>query len=339
MNERYRYGYGDEPADRDNTFSRRGSMTDQRDEQASDTTAAGAEESPRGDADDEERRADQIREAAVTDPQTGTTTEADSAPVADAEETARPSTTTSVFEVEDEEEEEVTGRDTDERPPIAPAPPERTGDEASARTPASGPSDTVLADEPGSDATTVTPGTTSSGTATYKPPPLDTTDDLEATDVTDLETADTAKPEAVSPISGTPTTETPAAVSTGVDGLESEPAVQGSTGTETEMLVPGSGPAPVTAPVDDRSALLGSLDADGTRARFLDIQAGFVDEPRQAVQEAERFVDDLVQTLVRALETERSKLKATIDDGSTEDLRLALRGYRAFVDRLLNLTM
>jgi hypothetical protein len=199
----------------------------------------------------------------------------------------------------------------------------------------------VLADEPGSDATTVTPvgDTTSSGTATYKPPPLDTTDDLEATDTTDLETADTAKPEAASPDSGTPTTEIPAAVSTGVDGLESEPAVQGSTGTETEMLVPGSGPAPVTAPVDERSALLGSLDADATRARFVDIQAGFVDEPRQAVQEAERFVDELVQTLVRSLESERSKLKATIDEGSTEDLRLALRGYRAFVDRLLNLTM
>jgi hypothetical protein len=46
-----------------------------------------------------------------------------------------------------------------------------------------------------------------------------------------------------------------------------------------------------------------------------------------------------VRDLVRALESERAKLKATIEDGSTEDLRLALRGYRAFVDRLLNLTM
>lgn len=364
MSERYRYGYGDEPPDRDRAFTRQGSMTEQRDEQAAETDAA--DQAPRGDAEDEERRADQIREAAAgdprttdphaaadpTDPRIGAAAEAERAPAAEADETDRPSTT-SVFDVEEDataagrhadEEARAADRDADERPPIALGPPERSGDEAAppADSAAStGPSDTVLTDEPGSDATTVTPvgATTSSGTATYKPPPLDTTDDLEATDTTDLETAGTAKPEAASPGSGTPTTETPAAVSTGVDGLESEPAVQGSTGTETEMLVPGSGPAPVTAPVDERSALLGSLDADATRARFLDIQAGFVDEPRQAVQEAERFVDELVQTLVRSLESERSKLKATIDEGSTEDLRLALRGYRAFVDRLLNLTM
>jgi hypothetical protein len=376
MSERYRYGYGDEPPDRDRTSTRQGSMTEQRDEQAAETDAA--DEALRGDAEDEERRADQIREAAADDPQTvtdphaaadptdprmiGAAAEAERPPAADADETDRPSTT-SVFDVEEEataadpdaeekaraadrdaeEEARAADRDAEERPPIALGPSERSADEAAAADSAApgGPSDTVLADEPGSDATTVTPvgDTTSSGTATRKPPPLDTTDDLEATDTTDLETAGTAKPEAASPDSGTPTTETPAAVSTGVDGLESEPAVQGSTGTETEMLVPGSGPAPVTTPIDERSALLGSLDADATRARFVDIQAGFVDEPRQAVQEAERFVDELVQTLVRSLESERSKLKATIDEGSTEDLRLALRGYRAFVDRLLNLTM
>jgi hypothetical protein len=371
MSERYRYGYGDEPPDRDRASTRQGSMTEQRDEQAAAETDA-ADEAPRGDAEDEERRADQIREAAAGDPRTTTDPHAaadptdprmigaaaERAPAAEAEralaadETDRPSTT-SVFDVEEDavvadrdadEQARAADRDAEERPPIAPGPPGPGGAEtaAPADPSASGePSDTVLADEPGSDATTVTPvgDTTSSGTATYKPPPLDTTDDLEATDTTDLETADTAKPEAASSDLGTPTTETPAAVSTGVDGLESEPAVQGSTGTETEMLVPGSGPAPVTAPVDERSALLGSLDADATRARFVDIQAGFVDEPRQAVQEAERFVDELVQTLVRSLESERSKLKATIDEGSTEDLRLALRGYRAFVDRLLNLTM
>jgi len=91
--------------------------------------------------------------------------------------------------------------------------------------------------------------------------------------------------------------------------------------------------------VGERTSLLASIDRDSVRSRFLDIQAGFVDEPRQAVQEAERFVDELVQQLLRALEGERTKLKAAIDDGSTEDLRLALRGYRGFVDRLLNLTM
>ena len=84
-------------------------------------------------------------------------------------------------------------------------------------------------------------------------------------------------------------------------------------------------------------ALLGSLDAEGARNRFLDIQAGFVDEPRQAVEEAGRFVDELVQRVTDALQAQRSQLQQAGDDASTEDLRLTLRAYRQFVDRLLGL--
>ncbi len=100
-----------------------------------------------------------------------------------------------------------------------------------------------------------------------------------------------------------------------------------------------AGPVPRADQGSERTSPLASIDRDSIRSRFLDIQAGFVDEPRQAVEEAEGFVDELVQRLVQALDAERAKLKGAIDDGSTEDLRLALRGYRAFVDRLLNLTM
>ena len=82
-------------------------------------------------------------------------------------------------------------------------------------------------------------------------------------------------------------------------------------------------------------ALLGSLDATDIRNRFLDIQAGFIDEPRQAVEEAGRFVDDLVRQIADALQQQRGQLAGA--EGSTEDLRLALRAYRQFVDRLLGL--
>jgi hypothetical protein len=86
------------------------------------------------------------------------------------------------------------------------------------------------------------------------------------------------------------------------------------------------------------ASLLGSLDAADIRNRFLDIQAGFVDEPRQAVEEAGRFVDDLVRQVAEALQQQRGQLtSATAEDSSTEDLRLALRAYRQFVDRLLGL--
>jgi hypothetical protein len=108
-------------------------------------------------------------------------------------------------------------------------------------------------------------------------------------------------------------------------------------------------PAPVAEPPAETPAadvpaaaapggLLGSLDAGEVRGRFLDIQAGFIDEPRQAVEEAGRFVDDLLRQVADSLQQQRSQLAGATDEASTEDLRLALRAYRQFVDRLLGLT-
>jgi hypothetical protein len=99
---------------------------------------------------------------------------------------------------------------------------------------------------------------------------------------------------------------------------------------------PPAGGAGAATPAGAPS-LLGSLDADAIRNRFLDIQAGFVDEPRQAVEEAGRFVDDLVRQVVDALQSQRGQVAGPAPEGSTEDLRLALRAYRQFVDRLLGL--
>jgi hypothetical protein len=113
------------------------------------------------------------------------------------------------------------------------------------------------------------------------------------------------------------------------------PAPEGLPEPEATAGAPAATDAPATAGTS--ASLVGSLDADGIRNRFLDIQAGFVDEPRQAVEEAGRFVDDLLQQVADALREQRAQLAGATDEGSTEDLRLALRAYRQFVDRILGM--
>jgi hypothetical protein len=118
-----------------------------------------------------------------------------------------------------------------------------------------------------------------------------------------------------------------------------EPAEPRAETVLADPAEPG-GQTVVTEPPADTGSpgpLLASLDAGQIRARFLDIQAGFVDEPRQAVEEAGRLVDDLIRQMVDALQGQRGQLAATAAEGSTEDLRLALRAHRQFVDRLLGL--
>lgn len=84
--------------------------------------------------------------------------------------------------------------------------------------------------------------------------------------------------------------------------------------------------------------LLADNELHSILARWKDIQAGFVDEPRSAVQDADALVADLMQRLARMFASEREQLEsrwATGNDVSTEDLRHSLRRYRSFFERLL----
>ena len=73
--------------------------------------------------------------------------------------------------------------------------------------------------------------------------------------------------------------------------------------------------------------------------RWQEIQTSFVDQPRDAVAEADSLVADLMQRLAASFSQERERLEAQWDRGddvSTEDLRVALTRYRSFFDRLLS---
>jgi len=79
-------------------------------------------------------------------------------------------------------------------------------------------------------------------------------------------------------------------------------------------------------------------EAEEFRSRWYAIQTGFVDEPRKAVQEADELVASVMKRLAEVFASEREKLERDWDSGddvSTEDLRVALRRYRSFFDRLL----
>jgi len=74
------------------------------------------------------------------------------------------------------------------------------------------------------------------------------------------------------------------------------------------------------------------------RTRWDHIQAGFVDEPKTAVQAADELVAQAIKHLAETFADARSGLErqwAKGDDVSTEDLRQALRKYRSFFERLL----
>jgi hypothetical protein len=89
---------------------------------------------------------------------------------------------------------------------------------------------------------------------------------------------------------------------------------------------------------ESRQSLFPSEQSDDFRRRWQEIQAGFVDEPRQAVEQADTLVADLLQRLASGFSDERKRLEGQWDRGgdvSTEDLRVALTRYRSFFDRLL----
>jgi hypothetical protein len=84
--------------------------------------------------------------------------------------------------------------------------------------------------------------------------------------------------------------------------------------------------------------LFAADDTEQFRNRWMDVQTGFVDEPRQAVAQADQLVAEVMQRLVQGFADERQRLEAQWGQGEapdTEGLRMALRRYRSFFERLL----
>ena len=84
--------------------------------------------------------------------------------------------------------------------------------------------------------------------------------------------------------------------------------------------------------------LFGGGELSGLRSRWDDVQSGFVDDPRDSVQKADGLVSDVIDQLTTGFAGARTQLEeqwARGEEASTEDLRLALKRYREFFQRLL----
>jgi hypothetical protein len=89
---------------------------------------------------------------------------------------------------------------------------------------------------------------------------------------------------------------------------------------------------------DRAMPLFTTEESERFRSRWTEVQTGFVDRPRESVEEADRLVADLMERLTAQFGDERSRLEAQWDRGddvSTEELRVALTRYRSFFERLL----
>ena len=138
-----------------------------------------------------------------------------------------------------------------------------------------------------------------------------------------------------------------AASTGGVRGVGQDGSPGGPPLTTEQIANPGAAqPAAPSAPGgrsteagSDAAQLLDPRDREAMTRRWRDIQADFVDQPRQAMQDADALIAGLMQQLAQMFSQERSQLEAQWSRGdqvSTEDLRVSLQRYRAFFERLLS---
>ncbi|HEV2780553.1 MAG TPA: hypothetical protein VGX25_14275 [Actinophytocola sp.] len=114
------------------------------------------------------------------------------------------------------------------------------------------------------------------------------------------------------------------------DEAEIRPA-GGEVRAEEQMAPSGEG--------EDTVRLFRPEDVERFRSEWQQVQVRFVDDPRDAVENADHLVAEVMQTLATTFNEHKQELEGQWRQGSgvqTEELRLALRRYRAFFNQLLN---
>ena len=106
------------------------------------------------------------------------------------------------------------------------------------------------------------------------------------------------------------------------------------------MEINTDGVAKIIEPESKLAPLFAEDAAADFRSRWDVIQRGFVDDPQQAVRAGDELVAQVIKSLAETFSNQRSTLEGELnqtDQSSTESLRLALRRYRSFFERLLTI--
>jgi hypothetical protein len=118
-------------------------------------------------------------------------------------------------------------------------------------------------------------------------------------------------------------------------GVEDDDTVEREAAERSEQARPTA-----AAPSEKLEALFTPDAADQFRTQWTNIQSRFVDDPRQAVRDGDELVAQVMKSLAESFAHERDRVEGQMQDGgdaSTELLRVALRRYRSFFERLLTL--
>jgi hypothetical protein len=89
---------------------------------------------------------------------------------------------------------------------------------------------------------------------------------------------------------------------------------------------------------ESSGAVIDAATTERFQTRWHDVQFGFVDDPQEAIQQAGELATDVLTAFTEAINARKNELDDWRGPGGqpdTERLRLAVRAYREFVDRLL----
>lgn len=104
--------------------------------------------------------------------------------------------------------------------------------------------------------------------------------------------------------------------------------------------IPAGNAMPAPAPSEKLDPLFAPEMARDFRARWTAVQSSFVDDPRKAAKQGDELVAQVMTSLAESFAGERDKLEGQLSqtgEASTEILRVSLRRYRSFFERLLSL--